>query len=203
MKIDPRSLKKTESYFMLLGAINPRPIAWISTVGEDGTFNLAPYSFFQGISAKPPIICFSTTTKRDGGKKDTLLNIESGKDFVINTVPEDLAEKMNQTSAEYALGVDEFKEVGLRPIKSEIVKSPRVEESPVNLECQLRQVLQFGEDPDMGFLIIGDVVQIHVKDEYYVDGQIDGANIKNIGRLWGNAYCRLTDVFEMNRPGTP
>jgi len=201
MKIDPMSMKRQDFYHMLWAAINPRPIAWVSTVGEDGVFNLAPFSFFQGISAKPPVVCFSVASKMDGQKKDTLRNVESGKDFVINTVNEDLAEVMNQTSTEYPPDIDEFKEAGLTAVKSDVVKSPRVGESPVNMECQVRQILQFGQSPEFGCLIIGDVVRMHFKDEFFVDGQIDTSKINNIGRLWGKYYCRITDTFEMVMPG--
>ena len=201
MKIDPSEMARKDFYNTLLAALNPRPIAWVSTVGEDGVFNLAPFSFFQAVSAKPPIVCFSVASKRDGRKKDTLRNAESGKDFVLNTVNEALAEVMNQTSAEYPPEVDEFKETGLTPIKSELVKSPRVAESPVNLECQVNQIIQFGQSPEFGSLIIGEVVCMHVKDEYCADGEVDGWKLMNIGRLWGKYYCRITDTFEMKMPG--
>ena len=201
MKIDPSEMARKDFYNTLLAALNPRPIAWVSTVGADGVFILAPFSFFQAISAKPPVVCFSVASKRDGRKKDTLRNAESGKDFVLNTVNEDLAEVMNQTSAEYPPEVDEFKETGLTPIKSDRVKSPRVAESPVNMECQIKQIIQYGESPEFGSLIIGEVVCMHVKDEYCVDGQVDGWKLKNIGRLWGKYYCRITDTFEMIMPG--
>jgi flavin reductase (DIM6/NTAB) family NADH-FMN oxidoreductase RutF len=201
MKIDPGEMTRKDFYNTLLAALNPRPIAWVSTVGEDGVFNLAPFSFFQAVSAKPPVVCFSVASKRDGRKKDTLRNVESGRDFVINTVNEVLADAMNQTSAEYPPEVDEFKETGLTPIKSDRVKSPRVAESPVNLECQVNQIIEFGESPEFGSLIIGEVVCMHVKDEYCVDGKVDGWKLMNIGRLWGKYYCRITDTFEMTMPG--
>lgn len=201
MKIDPGEMTRKDFYNTLLAALNPRPIAWVSTVGQDGVFNLAPFSFFQAISAKPPVVCFSVASKRDGRKKDTLRNTEWARDFVLNTVNEVLADAMNQTSAEYPPEVDEFKETGLTPIKSDRVKSPRVAESPVNLECQVNQIIQFGESPEFGSLIIGEVVCMHVKDEYCVDGKVDGWKLMNIGRLWGKYYCRITDTFEMTMPG--
>ena len=122
MKIDPEGMARQDFYHMLLAALNPRPIAWVSTVGEDGVYNLAPFSFFSAVSAKPAVICLSVASKRDGQKKDTLRNIESGMDFVLNTVNGDLAEAMNQTSAEYPPEVDEFQEVGLTPLESDMVK---------------------------------------------------------------------------------
>jgi flavin reductase (DIM6/NTAB) family NADH-FMN oxidoreductase RutF len=201
MKVDPKDMDRKDFYNTLLAALNPRPIAWVSTVGEDGVYNLAPFSFFSAVSAKPAVVCFAVASKRDGKKKDTLRNVESGMDFVLSTVNEDLAEAMNQTSAEYPPEVDEFKETGLTPIKSDLVKSPRVAESPINMECKVNQIIQFGQSPEFGSLIIGDVLRMHVKDEYYVDGKIDSWKLKNIGRLWGKYYCRITDIFEMTMPG--
>ena len=203
MKIDPTRMERKDFHSMLLTAVTPRPIAWISTVGEDGVYNLAPYSFFQAISAKPPIIVFSAASKRDGEKKDTLQNIEWAKDFVVNTVNEALAEAMNQTSATYPADVDEFKETGLTAVKSELVKSPRLAESPVSMECKVRQIMQFGEPPEYNTMIIGEIVHIHIRDEYCVDGQIDGARLKHVGRLWGKHYCRISDTFEMLMPDVP
>lgn len=201
MKLDPRQMERKDFYNMLMAALNPRPIAWVSTVGEDGVFNLAPFSFFQAVSAKPPVICFSVASKRDGRKKDTLRNVEWAKDFVLNTVNEDLAKLMNLTSTEFPPEVDEFREAGLTPLKSELVKSPRVAESPINMECQVNQIIQFGQSPEFSSLIIGNVVRMHVKDEFCVDGQVDGWKLMNIGRLWGKYYCRITDTFEMTMPG--
>ena len=201
MKIDPVGMARQDFYHMLLAGLNPRPIAWVSTVGEDGVYNLAPFSFFSAVSAKPAVVCLSVASKRDGQKKDTLRNIESGMDFVINTVNEDLAEAMNKTSTEYPPEVDEFKEVGLTPVESDLVKSPRVAESPLNIECQVNQILQFGESPEFSHLIVGDVRRLHVKDKFFIDGKIDGSKLNNIGRLWGKYYCRLTDLFEMTMPG--
>lgn len=200
MKFDPREMERKDFYNMLLAALNPRPIAWVSTVGENGVFNLAPFSFFQPISAKPPVVCFSVASKRDGRKKDTLCNIEWAKDFVLNTVNEDLAKAMNLTSTEFPPEVDEFEEAGLTPLKSDLVKAPRVAEALVNMECQVDQILQFGQSPEFANLIIGNVVRMHVKDECWVDGGVDGWKLMNIGRLWGKYYCRITDTFEMKMP---
>ena len=107
---------------------------------------------------------------------------------------------MNLSSTEFPPEVDEFKETGLTPLKSERVKAPRVAESPVNMECEVNQIIQFGQSPEFGHLIIGNVVCLHVKDEYFADGQIDGWKLNNIGRLWGKYYLRITDTFEMTMP---
>ena len=202
MKIDVAKLDYRDSHRLLGSAIAPRPIAFVSTVSEEGIFNLAPYGLFTGMSLKPAIISFSISWRRDGGKKDTHLNIESTKDFVICVVNETLAEPMNKSSDQYPYNVDEFKEVGLTPIKADITRAPLVAESPINMECRLVQTLQFGEIPDKSSFIIGEVLLVHVKDEVYVDGQIQMSKLKAIGRLGGSGlYCRTTDLFTMKRPG--
>jgi len=200
MKIYPANLDHRSSHQLQASTVVPRPIAFVSTISEDGTFNLAPFSTFAGISVEPPIVCFSVVWRRDGQKKDTLKNIEFSRDFVINVVNETLAQAMNQTSASYPSSVDEFKEVGLTPVKSDIVKAPRVAESPVNMECKLRQILEFGKSPGGSNLIIGEVVLVHLGDELVIDGQIQMSRLKAIGRLGGDSYCRTTETFEMKRP---
>ena len=200
MKINPGELDNRESHKLNTAAIVPRPIAFVSTIGEDGIFNLAPFSAYATVSIDPSIVCFSLVPRRDGQKKDTLRNIEFSKDFVINLVNESLAEAMNKTSATFLSSVDEFKEAGLTPIKSDLVKAPRVAESPINMECKLLQILQFGKSPSVTSLVIGEVVLFHVWNELYVDGEIQVSKLKAVGRLGGDFYCRTTDMFEMKRP---
>jgi len=200
VKIIPANLNKKDSHELLMSAILPRPIAFVSTVGEDGVFNVAPFSCFAPIGMKPALVCLQISWKRDGQKKDTLRNIEFTKDFVVNVVDESMAEAMNQASADYPSDVDEFKEVGLTAVKSDLVKAPRVAESPINMECKLLQILQFGEISTGSNVVIGEVVLVHVKDELWADDQIDISKWKPIGRLGGQLYCRMTDRFEMKRP---
>lgn len=203
MKIDPANLDYRASHHLLTGAIVPRPIAWVSTVGEDGVFNLAPFSFYSGVSIKPAVVGFYVSWwQRDGRKKDTLRNIESNRDFVINVVNEELAEVMNLTSAPFPSDVSEFKEAGLTPVKADLVKAPMVAESPVNLECRMTQILEFGEASRKTSFIIGDVLLVHVRDELYVNGEIQMSRLKAIGRLGGAQYCRTNDIFEMKPPGS-
>jgi len=114
-------------------------------------------------------------------------------------VDEALAEAMNQASAEYPSDVDEFKEVGLTPVKSELIRAPRVAESPVSMECKLTQILESGEAAAGGHIIIGEVLSVHIKDELWAGDQIDVSKLKPIGRLGGDLYCRITDIFEMKR----
>lgn len=200
MKIIPANLNKRDSHELLMSAILPRPIAFVSTVGEDGIFNVAPFSCFAPIGMKPAFVCLQISWKRDGQKKDSLRNIEFTKDFVVNAVDESMAEAMNQASADYPSNVDEFKEVGLTALKSDLVKAPRVGESPINMECKLVQILEFGEVPTGGHVVIGEVVLVHVEDELWSVDQIDISKWKPVGRLGGQLYCRMTDIFEMRRP---
>jgi flavin reductase (DIM6/NTAB) family NADH-FMN oxidoreductase RutF len=202
MKVHLTTLNHRESHKLLVGMVLPRPIAFVSTIGEDGIFNLAPFSDFARISVKPAITCFSIIPHRNGQKKDTLKNIEFSNDFVINVVDESLAEAMNLTSASYPSDVDEFKEVGLTALKSDIVRAPRVAESPINMECKLLQTMHFGTMADSCDLVIGEIVLIHIKDDLYVNGEVQASKLKAIGRLGGDSYCRTTDIFEMKRPAT-
>ena len=199
MEINPRDLNTKDSHELFVSGILPRPIAFVSTVGEDGVFNLAAFSCFTMVGFKPALVCFHAGLKRDGVKKDTVVNIEFSRDFVVNIVDEPLAEAMNQASAEYPSDVDEFKEVGLTPVKSELVRAPRVAESPVSMECKLTQILESGEAAAGGHIIIGEVVRVHIKDELWAGDQIDVSKLKPIGRLGGDLYCRITDIFEMKR----
>jgi len=203
MKIDPATLDRKTAHEIMVGAALPRPIAFISTIGENGIYNLAPYSFFIPMSVKPAIVGVGIGRKRDGSKKDTLVNIEFTGDFVINVVTESLAEAMNQTAGEYPPEVDEFRVSKLTPGKADFVKSPMVGESPIKMECRLLQILEFGEFPGMNNFVIGKVVQVHVKDEFWANGDIQSSRLKTIGRMGGDLYCRTTDVFEMKRPTIP
>jgi flavin reductase (DIM6/NTAB) family NADH-FMN oxidoreductase RutF len=203
VKIDLNGENTREMHHILMSIIAPRPIAWVSTVSEGGVYNLAPFSAFCVMSVNPAIVGFNSAAFRDGRKKDTLINIESTGEYVINMVDESLAEAMNVTSASFPADIDEFQEAGLTPVKADLVKTPIVGESPVSLECRLRQILKFGDEPMTNNYIIGDVLLIHVKDEYYTNEEINASALKLIGRLGGRGidrYCRTTDSFEMQRP---
>lgn len=202
MKIDLSQLDWMEAHELLVGAVLPRPIAFVSTVGADGVNNVAPFSFFSSISVKPAYVGFSIGRYRDGRKKDTLLNIEFSKDFVINIVTEELVDAMNQASKDYPSDIDEFKEVGLTAVKSDLVRSPMAAESPINMECQLVKILEFGETPRINHFVIGEVLRVHIKDDLWIDNRIKADRLRAVGRLGGELYCRTTDMFEKKRPLT-
>jgi flavin reductase (DIM6/NTAB) family NADH-FMN oxidoreductase RutF len=200
VKIDPAELDLKGAHDLLVCAVLPRPIAFVSTVGEDGVHNVAPFSYFTILSSKPAVVGIGISRKRDGTKKDTLVNLEFTKDFVVNVVPESLDRAMNQSSGEYPGDVDEFKEIGLTPAPSDLIRSPRVSESPINMECRLMQILDFGEAPRIQSFVIGEIIRVHVKDELLVNGVIQANQLKVIGRLGEDLYCRTKDLFEMKRP---
>lgn len=203
MKIDPATLDWRDSHEVLVGAVVPRPIAFVSTISQNGIFNVAPFTCFAPICVQPMLLGINNGRRKDGQKKDTQVNIEATREFVVNVVTGDIIKKVVHASTSYPPGVDEFKEVGLTPLKSDVVKAPRVAESPVNLECRLVQILEFGTDPHRSSLIIGQVVRAHIKDELYVNKTIDTTGLGALGRMGGELYCRTSDLFELRRPNPP
>jgi flavin reductase (DIM6/NTAB) family NADH-FMN oxidoreductase RutF len=200
MHFDPNTKDVRERYQLMIGTIQPRPIAWVSTISPEGIPNLAPFSFFTGISASPMTVCFSPVNDRTGKRKDTLVNIEATKQFVVNFVSEAVCAKMNQTSAPYPYGVDEFEKAGVKVAPSVKVKPPRVAESPASMECELVQVVRLGEGPLAGNLVIGKVVYFHCDDKVYNGGLIRHQDLGAVGRMEGSWYARTGDAFELSRP---
>ncbi len=200
MKLDTATLGRQELHDLIGTSMAPLPVAFISTIGPDGTYNAAPFSFVCPVCSKPPIVCISIGL-RNGQKKDTIRNIEFSHDFVVNTVDESIIKQAVQASADYPYGVDEIKETGLTAIKSERVKSPRIAEARVNLECRLLQTLELMEEykdgPGLKSIVFGQVVMIHIKDEVWVDGKIDPSRLRVISRTGGNSYCKPGEYFEL------
>lgn len=201
MDIDPEALEVRRRYGLMISLIQPRPIAWVSTLDAQGRRNLAPFSFFTGITANPLTVCFCPVSTRHGKKKDTLLNIEETRQFVVNLATEDNARKMVATSADVERGVDEFALAGVTPVPSVVVKPPRVKESPAALECELHSVVTISEGPLGGNLVIGKVVHIHVDDALWHGGGFTHRDLKPVGRLGGAFYTTTKDDFEIQRPG--
>jgi flavin reductase (DIM6/NTAB) family NADH-FMN oxidoreductase RutF len=201
MIIDVSSADVLSVYRALVGVVVPRPIAWVTTVDSSGTVNLAPFSFFNAFGANPPIVVFSPTLRRDGSKKDTLLNVEAVGEFVVNTAVEDLAQKLNATSAELPRGQSEADFAGIALAPSVKVRPPRVAESPVHLECIVRQIMPMGDGPLAPNLVIGEIVLIHIEDRLLdATGAVDPRKLRAIARLGGSDYCRTGDLFQMERP---
>ncbi|HUJ51378.1 MAG TPA: flavin reductase family protein [Bryobacteraceae bacterium] len=202
MTVDPGSARHIDIYKLMIGSIVPRPIALVSTVSHDGIRNLAPFSFFTGISSKPTLICFCPGPRPAGGpRKDTLENISRTKEFVVNIVSEEIAEAMNLTAGEYPPEADEFAIAGLTAIPSDLVRPPRVAESHVNMECRLYLSIEFSELPGGGNLVIGEVLRFHVDDRIVENFKIDPDKLRAVGRMGGpTGYTRTRDRFDMIRP---
>ena len=201
MIINPPEHDYRDIYKLMVGVIVPRPIAFVSTISEDGIRNLAPFSFFTGISANPPVICFSPMIRAsDGARKDTLRNVEATKEFVVNAVSEEFAERMNICSVEFPPEVDEFEMSGLTPVASDLVKPPRVKESHISMECRLVQIVEVSSKPLGGSLVMGEVLRFHVDDALFENYKIDPDKLHAIGRMGGPTYTRTTDLFDMVRP---
>ena len=201
MTIDPAGDDAVDVYRALTGIVTPRPIAWVSTIDREGRVNLAPFSFFNVFGSAPPVVVFSPTLRRDGSKKDTLLNIEETGEFVVNAAVEATVEALNLSAAEIPRGVSEVELAGLEVTPSERVKPPRIVVSPAHLECRLIRVIRIGERPLSANLVIGEVVLIHIDDAILdPDGLIDPRKIKTVGRLNGDFYTRTRDLFELRRP---
>ncbi len=202
MRIDPAEISLAELYGWMISAITPRPIAWVSSVSADGLTNLAPFSFFQGVTANPPTLLFSVVNDRRGEKKDTILNIEAVPEFVVNVVSYELREQMNRSSALLPYGESEFGFSGVTAAPSELVRPPRVAEAPVHFECRLQQIVRVGEGPLAGNVVFGTILLIDVKDDVLdSDGRIDPAKLDAIARMGGECYSRTTDRFSLKRPG--
>ena len=203
MIINPSEHDYRNIYKLMVGAIVPRPIAFVSTISPGGIRNLAPFSFFTGISANPPVICFCPMIRgSDSSRKDTLRNIEAVKEFVVNVLSEEFAEQMNACSAEFPPEVDEFEVSGLTPVSSDLVKPPRVKESHINMECRLLQIVDVSAKPLGGSLVIGEVLRFHIDDALFDNYKIDPDKLHAIGRMGGPTYTRTTDRFDMTRPKT-
>ncbi|MEB3221551.1 MAG: flavin reductase family protein [Candidatus Sericytochromatia bacterium] len=205
MILDPAAGSWNDAYRLVTSVVVPRPIAFVSTLGPDGVPNLAPFSFFTVVCANPLTICFAPMRRGPAAeKKDTLKNLEASGEFVVNVVDERWADAMNLTSADFAPEVSEFEAAGFTPAACEVVKAPRVLESPVSLECQTYQVVEVGQGPGSGSLVIGTVVRAHVRDDVFLDGAVrPSAGWQPIARCGGATYIRLTDTFELARPAAP
>ncbi|MGJ3240842.1 MAG: flavin reductase family protein [Anaerolineae bacterium] len=194
-------LSKKESYKLMTGAIVPRPIAWVSTISEDGTHNLAPFSFFNGIAVMPPTVGFTVAyADDDRGYKDTYTNLIANRECVVNVVTEATANAMNTTAIGFEPHVDEFQQANLTPLASEFIRPMRVQESPIQFECRLNQVVTLKNDLGHSDLMLCDVLIIHIADAVYLgDHKIDQSALQAIGRMGGSYYIHTGDIFEMTR----
>jgi len=200
MFLDLTKNKDLNVYSYLVGGISPRPIAWVSTLNEDGVANVAPYSFFTVASCNPPVLSVTQVNPRDKAIKDTLANVLATKECVVNIVSHSQVEKMNQSCANYASDVSEFDAANVTKVASEMVAVPGVADSKVRYECKLREVITFSNAPGGGQMILLDIVGICVEDETFIDGYIDPTNLDSVGRMGGDYYATTRDKFAVKRP---
>jgi flavin reductase (DIM6/NTAB) family NADH-FMN oxidoreductase RutF len=191
---------RQDNYKLLIGSVVPRPIAWVSTRSADGKLNLAPFSFFQAVCPDPPTVIISVGRRADGAWKDTALNALETGELVVNLVNVDVGAAMNTSSGAYPYGVSEFKEAGVTPAESAVVKVPRVAEAPIAFECRLGQTVTMGPGEGDHLLVLAEVVAFYVRDDLYHNGRIDAARLQPLGRLAGNQYSKPGEIFEMVRP---
>lgn len=200
LSIDTASLSERENYKFLIGSIIPRPIAFVTTIAKEGVLNGAPFSYFNIVSANPPMV--SLSVQRSGGKqKDTARNITESKEFVIHIVDEQNVEKINKTAASLLPDQSEIELAGLTPVESVKVSVPGIKEAKVRMECVLEHSLELGGVDSPGCdLLIGKVVQFHVAAEIYENGRIDPRGLAAVSRLAGNDYAKIGEMFEIERP---
>jgi flavin reductase (DIM6/NTAB) family NADH-FMN oxidoreductase RutF len=207
MQVIPSQVPHRDLYNLILNAVAPRPIAWVSTLSAAGQPNLAPFSFFNAVCVDPPLLAFAPGLRprkeadaSHGEPKDTLRNIRETKEFVISIVTFDLLEPMNITSGEYDATVNEWELAKVTPGASQVVRPARVNESPVSFECKLYQILDFSAAPTSSSLVIGQIVGIHIDDAHMKDGHLDRNSLDLIGRMGGIQYTRTTTRVELARP---
>jgi flavin reductase (DIM6/NTAB) family NADH-FMN oxidoreductase RutF len=200
MIIDPASTDPLNIYKLMIGSVLPRPIAFVSTRSADGINNLAPYSFFTGVSANPPVVGFSPMMSMESRQRDSRVNAEARGEFCINVVSEQFAEKMNATAIDVPPEVDEFELSGLTPVECELIDAPRVGEAYLAMECQLLQVVEISRETFGGAFVMGQILRFHVDDALFDNYRINPDLLRPIGRMAGNTYTRTGDRFDMDRP---
>ena len=201
--IDPTTIPQPELYSILSTAVAPRPICFASTVDAEGKVNLSPYSFFNVFSSNPPVMVFSPTRSgRDNSLKHTHQNVVEVPEVVINVVNHAMAEQMSLSSTAYDKDVNEFVKAGFTEVPSVKVKPPRVGEAPVSFECRVLEVVELGQIPGAGNLIIAQVDMIHINDDYLTDNVLDTEKLDLVGRMGGNWYIRAIkeSLFEIPKP---
>ncbi len=198
MEIDLNTLPARDAHDLMTSALIPRPIAWVSSVSAQGEINLAPFSFFSGITWCPATLGFSVVNRPDGSRKDTICNIEETKNFVVNMVSQDLAARMVETSATFPHGINEAQKAGVPLAQSKVVIAPRVKEARVSFECALDRIVTVGNGAYAGNLVLGTILLVYIKDELLEVGKtVDPIRFDVIGRLSGTRYCRTESVFEI------
>jgi flavin reductase (DIM6/NTAB) family NADH-FMN oxidoreductase RutF len=194
MKIDPAELGAEKAYRLLTGIVVPRPIAWVTSLSQAGTVNLAPFSAFTFVSPKPPMLAISVGRK-SGVYKDTARNILDREEYVIHIADSPLMSAVHESSAEHPPEVSEVEVLGLETTPSDHIAVPRLTAAPVAMECRFRQCLEFGDTRSR--LIVGEVVAFHIKDDLLANGKIETESLDPIARIAGPRYARLGEIFTL------
>lgn len=198
MDFDPAQLSTSAAYALMIRAITPRPIAWISTLSPAGQPNLAPFSYFAGVGSNPPTVMVSIANRPSGEKKDTLRNIEATGEFVVNIVPAQLAQPMVRTADKLPYGESEFLHAGLATAPSHLVRPPCVSAAPIQLECRTLEIVRIGSGGSAANAVFGQIVWFHVADEALnAEQKIDPSRVDSLGRMGGLAYCHTRERFEL------
>lgn len=201
MILDFSTLPARDAYNWMVNAITPRPIAWVSTISATGKTNLAPFSFFQGVCAKPPTLIFCGANDRAGKKKDSVINVGQVPEFVVNIVPYALRESMNLTAAPLPHGESEFDQFQIATAPSQRISPPRVAAAPVAFECKLDRIVELGDGPLGSSVVFGTILCLHVSETVLdATGAIDPVKLDTIGRMGGEFYTRTTELFAIKRP---
>ncbi|MCG7338208.1 flavin reductase family protein [Staphylococcus sp. ACRSN] len=199
-KFEASKLTKQQNYKLLSGSVIPRPIAFITSQDTNGTLNAAPFSFFNVVNSEPPMIMISTT-RSDGKRKDTSLNIEATEEFVVHITDEVTVEQINRTAAPIDRNINELERTELTIIDSDLVSVPGIEQAKIRLECKLDRIIALGDVDEGSDLIIGEVVMFHIDDNVYIEPhKVDANNLKAVSRLAGNNYAKLGESFIIERP---
>lgn len=200
--VSPSDLTPRQLYDVLVSAVQPRPIALVSSINTEGRVNLAPFSFFMVGGSNPPSLMFSPALNAKGEAKDSLRNVEDTGEFVVNLVTRHMADAMNAASYEYPAGFDEWQVARLTPMPSEVVRPSRVQESPIQFECRLFQVVRHGNGPTSANYVIGEVVRMHVLETLWSGTGIIQGSFRPISRMGGPEYLdtHALEIFSMPRP---
>jgi len=197
MNINLMELEPRHAHDLLTSAIVPRPIAWVSSINKAGQTNLAPFSFFTGVSWSPPILAFSVVNRSDGTMKDTARNIREVPEFVVHIVSVDLLSIMEYSAKPLPYGTDETSITDIHWLPSKMIKPLRIQEAKIAFECTLEQIVTVNEGPNAGNLILGRIQLVHVRDDLLKDGRaVDWLGLDVLGRLSGNRYCSVRSVIE-------
>lgn len=197
MELDLAALEPRHAHDVMTSAIIPRPIAWVSSISPDGRINLAPFSFFTGVSYAPPILAFSVMNRPDGSEKDTIRNIRLAPEFVVHIVSVENLPRMEMTARPIPYGTDEQTVAGIRLLPSKLVRPFRIGEAKIAFECALERIVVTGEGPCAGNLVLGRILLAHVEDGLLTNGRaVDPGRLDALGRLSGNRYCTTRSVLE-------